>query len=87
MRILFNDSQGLKILIPAPDLDPLLVAEKDVPAGILFKIVDDSELPQNREFRNAWTYAITKKSADGKGLTKEEFDAKYPTYDYMAVVE
>ena len=31
-------------------------ATKDVPEGVEYKIVDSSEIPQDRTFRNAWEY-------------------------------
>ena len=31
------------------------IALKDVPAGFKFKIIDESELPQDRSKRNQWT--------------------------------
>jgi hypothetical protein len=85
MRILYNNNEGLKILIPAIDADILLIAEKDVPANILFKIVNDSEIPSDRTYRNAWEYDITEANADGRGLAKEEFHAKYPELSHWAV--
>jgi hypothetical protein len=33
------------------------VANKDVPTGKPFKIVDVSDIPTDRTFRNAWEYA------------------------------
>ena len=30
------------------------IAKKDVPTGKKYKIVDDSEIPANKNFRNAW---------------------------------
>jgi hypothetical protein len=32
------------------------IAAKDVPAGLPYKIVDVSEIPSDRTFRNAWEY-------------------------------
>lgn len=85
MRILYNDNEGLKILIPAIDLDPFILGEKDVPAGLLFKIVEDSEIPSDRTYRSAWTYEINESNKDGVGLTKDEFYAKYPHLTGWAV--
>ena len=34
------------------------IAEKDVPAGKPYKIVDASEIPADRTFRNAWTIDV-----------------------------
>lgn len=30
------------------------IAKKDVPSGLPYKIVDESEIPSDRTFRNAW---------------------------------
>lgn len=87
MRILFNDNEGLKILIPGIQIDPIILGEKDVPAGIRFKVVDDSYIPTDRTYRNAWSFIITEQNADGVGLTKEEFSAKYPEYSHFGVIE
>jgi hypothetical protein len=61
-RIIYpNDDGGVSILIPTPEylaehtIEEL--AAKDVPAGKPFKIVDVSEIPEDRTFRNAWEYA------------------------------
>ena len=53
---------GVAVLIPAPEwlaeegntIEKL--AEKDVPAGVEYKIIDVSEVPTDRTFRNAWEY-------------------------------
>lgn len=34
------------------------LAEKDVPTGVIYKIVDVSEIPSDRTFRNAWEYQV-----------------------------
>ena len=77
-RIIYNKDNQLKILCPAIEIDPIILGEKDVPSGLLFKVIDASELPTDRSSRNFWQYEITEANADGKGLTKEEFYAKYP---------
>ena len=87
MRIIYNDNEGLKILIPAMDVDPIIIAEKDVPKGILFRVVDDNQIPTDRTYRSAWEYEITEFNADGRGLTKDEFHAKYPDLVGWAVNE
>jgi hypothetical protein len=58
-RIIFpNDEGGVSILIPAPDCELSLeqIAGKDVPAGKPYQIVDASEIPDDRSYRNAWTF-------------------------------
>jgi len=84
MRIAYNDNEGLKILSPAIDVDINIIAQKDVPAGLLYKIISPSDLPP-RETRSAWEMEINESNADGKGLTKEEFYAKYPQHVGWAV--
>lgn len=81
--IAYNDN-GLKIIYPAPGWDEQLVADKDVPAGKLYKFIQASDLP-SRETRNFWVMDINESNADGKGLTKEEFEAKYPEHKGLAV--
>lgn len=84
MRIAYNDNQGLKFIIPAIDIDIKIIADKDVPSGLYYKFVKESELPP-RETRNFWTMEINKDNADGIGLTKEEFCKKYPEYQGWAI--
>jgi len=56
-RIIYqNDDNSISILTPAPEC-PLTIEEiaaKDVPTGKKYKIVDVSEIPSDRTFRNAW---------------------------------
>ena len=85
MSIAYNDNEGLKIIIPAiQDIDIKIIADKDVPSGLYYKLVKESDLP-HRETRNFWTMEINKDNADGIGLTKEEFSKKYPEYSGWAV--
>lgn len=58
-RIIYpTDEGGVAIVIPAPDCSLSIedIAAKDVPAGKPFKIVDASEIPTDRTFRNAWEF-------------------------------
>jgi hypothetical protein len=84
MKIAYNDSEGLKILVPVIDIDINILADKDVPVGIYYKIIQDSDLPL-REFRGAWELEINEGNADGIGLTPEQFYAKYPEYKGWAI--
>ena len=59
-RIIYpTDEGGVAIVIPAPDCSLSIeeIAAKDVPSGKPFKIVDVSDIPADRTFRNAWEYA------------------------------
>ena len=58
-RIIYpTDNGGVAIIIPAPECGLTIeeIAAKDVPAGKPFKIVDVSDIPSDRTFRNAWEY-------------------------------
>lgn len=60
-RIIYpNDDGGVSIIIPAPEyLETHTIEElaaKDVPEGKPYKIVDVSDIPEDRTFRDAWEY-------------------------------
>ena len=61
-RIIYpNDDGGVSIIIPTPEaLETMTIEEiaaKDIPSGKPFKIVDVSDIPSDRTFRNAWEYS------------------------------
>jgi len=56
-RILYKNPEGtVAVIVPAPNcgLTTEEVACKDVPTGLPFAIVDVSEIPESRDFRDAW---------------------------------
>lgn len=62
-RIIYQtEDGGVAVVIPTSEylenhtIEEL--AEKDVPAGVPYKIVDVSEIPSDRTFRNAWEYQL-----------------------------
>ena len=59
-RIIYpNDDGGVSVIVPAAECGLAIeqIAAKDVPAGKPFQIVDVSDIPTDRTFRNAWEYA------------------------------
>ena len=59
-RIIYPTPEGgVAIIIPAPDCGLTIeqIAAKDVPAGVPYKVVDVSEIPTDRTFRNAWEFS------------------------------
>ena len=56
-RIIYKtDAGGVAVLIPADcGLTIEQIAAKDVPTGKPYKIVDVSDVPTDREWRNEWT--------------------------------
>ena len=60
MKIIYkNTNGGVSIITPTPEaLEHMTIDEialKDVPTGLPFAIVEDSEVPTDRTFRDAWT--------------------------------
>jgi hypothetical protein len=58
-RIIYpTDDGGVAVIVPAEcGLTIEEIAAKDVPAGKPFEIVDVSEIPSDRTFRGAWSWA------------------------------
>jgi hypothetical protein len=61
-RIIYLQDNGtVAVIIPTPEAleqyDILAIAQKDVPAGKPYKIVDVADIPSDRTFRNAWEYS------------------------------
>ena len=57
-RIVYiNDDGTIGIIVPADcGLTIEEIATKDVPTGLTYHIVDKSEIPTDRTFRNAWIW-------------------------------
>lgn len=60
MKIIYkNENGGVSILHPTDEALSFMtieeIAQKDVPTGLPYKIVEDSEIPTDRTFRDAWT--------------------------------
>lgn len=51
-----NDSSGIAILVPT---ESIAAAMKDIPSGKPYRIVDATDIPTDRTFRNAWTADFT----------------------------
>ena len=63
MKIIYkNESGGVSILHPTDEALSFMaideIAKKDVPTGVKYKIVEDSEVPTDRTFRDAWEVDI-----------------------------
>jgi len=54
-RIIYKTEEGgIAVIVPTGELSVEETAKKDVPTGLPYKIVDVSEIPDDRTFRNAW---------------------------------
>ena len=59
-RIIYpTDDGGVAVIVPAPNSGLTIeqIAEKDVPNGVAYQIVDVTDVPSDRTFRNAWEYS------------------------------
>ena len=59
-RIIYkNANNKISIIIPTPEELQFMtieqIAKKDVPTGLNYKIINVSEIPTDRTFRDAWT--------------------------------
>ena len=52
---IFPNETTISVLVPAPNCGLTLeqICAKDVPTGVPYLIIDSSELPADREFRDA----------------------------------
>ena len=71
MKIIYkNENGGVSILHPTDEALSFMtideIALKDVPTGLPYKIVEDSEIPTDRTFRDAWEVGINILT-DGEG--------------------
>ena len=58
-KIIFPQETGIAVITPTGELTVEETALKDVPSGVKYKIIDASDLPADRDFRNAWEYDFT----------------------------
>jgi hypothetical protein len=57
MRIIYKTPKNtVAVIVPSPKWTGTMeeLAQKDVPTGLKYKIVEDSVVPSDRSFRNAW---------------------------------
>tara|TARA_A100001201_G_scaffold130307_2_gene116048 strand:- start:185 stop:391 length:207 start_codon:yes stop_codon:yes gene_type:complete len=64
--IIYPNETGIAVMTPTGVRSVEETALKDVPTGVKFKIIDESDLPSDDTFFNAWEYDFTD-SYDGVG--------------------
>lgn len=78
-KIIYKRDDGISIIIPTPEALKYYtihqIAQKDVPAGKPYKIVDDSEIPTDRTFRDAWDIDESELT-DGVGSVHDTFQIR-----------
>jgi hypothetical protein len=74
-RIIYpTDDGGIAVLIPTGEIEIAEVARKDVPASVVYKIVDVDDIPSDRTFRDAWEADFT--NPDGVGIGADAWFAE-----------
>jgi hypothetical protein len=72
------EDNGVAIVTPTEDALNLLgineIARKDVPSGVPYRIIDSSDIPEDRVFRNAWEIDMT--TPDGFGIGSDAWFAE-----------
>jgi hypothetical protein len=72
--ILYLQSNGaVAIVIPTGELPVNDVAQKDVPAGVPYLIVDIANIPEDHTFFNAWEADFS--NPDGHGIGADAYFA------------
>lgn len=71
-KLVYETETGIVILTPAISLERSM---KDIPEGVEYKIIEASELPSNRTFRNAWNYDLKEDIPKSKEIWKEKLRA------------
>ncbi len=67
MKIIHPNGAGvISILIPTGELSDEDVALKDVPDGVPFLFIEDADIPDTEDFRDAWDADFS--TPDGYGM-------------------
>lgn len=79
MRIVYeNLDKTIAVIIPSADAEEKYgleaIAKKDTPAGLPYWIVEDSEIPTDRTFRDAWIVDPNWGARHGVGAESNSFE-------------
>lgn len=66
-RIIYPNNNTISVVIPSDSYNINIVAKKDVPKGIPYKIIHINDLPADRTFRDAWTADFSQPDGYGEG--------------------
>jgi hypothetical protein len=90
-RIVYTDLDGnLCVIIPAPSWTGTIkeLADKDVPQGLNYKIVNENDIPSDRTFRGAWvlnagviSHDMKKAKEIKRNMIREERKLKFTALD------
>lgn len=73
MKIIYpNSVGGICVIHPVASVDITQIAQLDVPKDVPYLIVEDSVIPTDRKFREAWTADLSNPTGIGVGRSVEE---------------
>lgn len=76
--VIYQTENGVAVVYPNAEFLQTYtvedVAQKDVPAGIPYKIISTSDLPTDSKFRDAWTVDMS--NPDGYGIGHHAWSAQ-----------
>ena len=65
-KIIYPFEDKLSVIHPTGELSIEATAKQCVPTGVKYKIIEPTDLPQERDFRGAWEFDFSK-DFDGVG--------------------
>jgi hypothetical protein len=84
MRLIYDNGGVASVLTPTPNFLAQLtgtleeklihIANKDLPTGTKYEIIDDSVDLSDRTFRDAWTYTSGAGELTSEDLSEEDLD-------------
>lgn len=68
-RIIFDNGSSVSVIVPSPNWQGTIeeLATKDVPNGLPYLIVDDTDIPTDRTYRDAWEADFSTPDGYGEG--------------------
>lgn len=58
-KIIYPENTGIAIIHPTGEKSIQDTANQIVPTGVVYKIIDSADIPQDRDFREAWEFDFT----------------------------
>lgn len=66
-RIIYPTATGIAVVIPSGEVPIEIVARKDVPPGVPYRIISVADIPEDRTFRAAWEADFSHPHGYGEG--------------------
>ena len=76
-KVIYPVDGGIAVIHPTGEIPVAEVARKDVPVGVPYLIVEDSDIPTDRTYRSAWTADFLQ--PDGYGIGHDAWEQEQNT--------